>query len=381
MVQKQSKRNLNCDVLRIFAFILVILVHSLININFYGASNRGLTMLLLNLVRPIFMTCVPLFLILSGFLTKEPEFNKAYVLKLGKILFTYFLCAIVCLVCLHFLEHRELLLLRYYVFSILSFHAAPYGWYVDMYIGLYLLIPFLNRLWGGEKDKSLSNKKYKQNFILVLLFLFVLPSIFNIYDLTHLSSFFHHTSSKKFVQIVPDYWSSSGYPIMYYFLGRYLKEFKLKMKWKTNAFLIFIMTVVSGLFNFYRNYNHHFAWDIFDGMQSFQVMSLAVLIANLILNYKQIELKSAKLTKFINKLSVLTFGGYLVSRVFDVWLYNHVNATCSTIKEKVIYLLPVTIIVFCCSLILSYFIDLLSKYILKTMTQLKERVFKTKMSV
>lgn len=35
-----------------------------------------------------------------------------------------------------------------------SFKAAPYGWYVGMYMGLYLMIPFLNKAWNGFEEKS-----------------------------------------------------------------------------------------------------------------------------------------------------------------------------------------------------------------------------------
>ena len=167
-----TKRNLNCDILRIMAFIFVIAVHFLLNTNFYNIITKDITMLALNILRPLLMTCVPLFIFLSGYLTKEREFNKAYVLKLGKILLTYFLCAIACLITLHFIEHREALSIGGYIISILSFSAAPYGWYVNMYIGLFLLIPFLDKLW-----QALSTKKSKQNLILVLCFLLILPSI------------------------------------------------------------------------------------------------------------------------------------------------------------------------------------------------------------
>ena len=50
-----------------------------------------------------------------------------------------------------------------------------YSWYVNMYIGLYLLIPFLNLLWNNIEDKS-------GHFILVviLVIMTIAPSVFNI---------------------------------------------------------------------------------------------------------------------------------------------------------------------------------------------------------
>ncbi len=370
-----SKRNLNCDILRIIAFIFVIAVHSLSNINFYNTITKDITMLGLNILRPLFMTCVPLFIFLSGYLTKEREFNKTYVLKLGKILLTYLLCAIACLITLHFIEHREALSIGGYIISILSFDAAPYGWYVELYIGLYLLIPFLNKLW-----QALPNQKSKQNLILVLIFLFVLPTAINIYNINDLNWWLHPAKSQNYAQLMPNYWMGNWYPILYYYLGRYLKEYKLKIKLKTNILLIPILMILFGCFNFYRNYGSYFDWAIYVGNASFEVLIMTILIANLILNYKDFNFKSIKLTKFINKISVLTFGAYLLSRIFDALIYPLINNNTMYIKERVIYIIPTVIIIAILSLIAAYFIDLLSHLIIKSISYLNKKFIKLRTS-
>ena len=75
-------RNINCDFLRIIALLFVISVHSLLYIGFYDTVNDGPTMILLNIARCLFITCVPIFMILSGYLMSKKEFNRKYLQKI-----------------------------------------------------------------------------------------------------------------------------------------------------------------------------------------------------------------------------------------------------------------------------------------------------------
>ncbi len=371
-----TKRDLNCDILRIIAFLLVIAVHAFGFIGLYETITKDTTVLILHIGRTLIMTCVPIFIILSGYLTKEPKFNKAYVLKLGKIILTYILCAIACLVALHFLEHREVLTLRGYIFSILSFEAAPYAWYVNMYIGLYLLIPFLNSLWN-----SLSTKKSKQNLILVLCVLFIFPTIFNIYNFDSLNWWLHPSTSNNFATIFPNYWYGNCYPILYYFIGRYLKEYKLNIKLKTNIILLIFSMILFGSYNFYRNYSNYFAWTIFSSYPSLEVLIVTILFVNLVLKYKEFHLKNTKIVKLINKISVLTFGGYLLSRIFDIWLFPYLVNNTTYIKERIIYLIPMILCIGILSLISAYLIDIIAKILIKIFNYLKKKFIKPNMNI
>ena len=138
--------------------------------------------------------------------------------------------------------------------------------------------------------------------------------------------------------------------------------------------------IIFGLFNFYRNYGSYFDWGIYTGYSSFEVLIMTILVANLILNYKDFNFKSIKLTKFINKISVLTFGAYLLSRIFDALLYPLINNNTMYIKERVIYIIPTVIIISILSLIAAYFIDLLSHLIIKSISYLNKKFIKLRTS-
>ena len=177
-----KERSINCDVLRIMACFFVISVHSLRCVGFYDEVTQGSNMLFLNIARCLFEICVPIFIVLTGYLLTKREFNKNHICKLGRIVIVYILCSIVCLFALHFIENRDVLRLKDYIFQILSFEAAPYSWYVNMYFGLFLLLPFLNVLWN-----NLKNKKQKQYLLLVLIIIAVLPNTLNIFNFNDLN--------------------------------------------------------------------------------------------------------------------------------------------------------------------------------------------------
>lgn len=91
-----KERYFNCDVLRIIAFIFVIAIHSLSYLGFYNQINEGIIMLCLNVLRYLFIICVPLFLVLTGYLMENKDsFNKQYVFKLFRVMVTYILCRVV----------------------------------------------------------------------------------------------------------------------------------------------------------------------------------------------------------------------------------------------------------------------------------------------
>lgn len=46
--------------------------------------------------------------------------------------------------------------LKSFILGTLDFTGSNYSWYIEMYIGLFLLAPFLNLAYGKLKSKSKS---------------------------------------------------------------------------------------------------------------------------------------------------------------------------------------------------------------------------------
>lgn len=91
-----SKRNLNLDLIRCVAIFFVISVHFLLNTSFYSTAVYGKKMYLLILFRVIFMSCVSLFIMLTGYLMNKKEPTKEYYKKISRVVVTYVICSLLC---------------------------------------------------------------------------------------------------------------------------------------------------------------------------------------------------------------------------------------------------------------------------------------------
>ena len=73
-----KKRNINIDLIKCIAVFSVISVHFFLNTNFYNTPVVGNKMYIAVFFRTLFMICVPLFIITTGYLMKNKELNKKY---------------------------------------------------------------------------------------------------------------------------------------------------------------------------------------------------------------------------------------------------------------------------------------------------------------
>jgi len=170
---KKRTRDLNLDLIRGIAAFLVLSVHFFLNGGYYGADMVGKKMLLLTVVRTGFMVCVPLFLLLSGFLCHRKKWSGRYYLGVFRVLFTYGFATLVCLI-FRCIRQGVPFSVTWAVKGLLDYTGSPYAWYIEMYLGLFLLIPFLNAMYHG-----LDSQKKKLALVLTLAALTALPAFCN----------------------------------------------------------------------------------------------------------------------------------------------------------------------------------------------------------
>ena len=75
MTTKNVSRYYSLDIVRIFAFSCVVGVHFFLYTPFYIIPIHGSRMYISTLLRTFLMICVPLFLMLSGYLMKKRKAN------------------------------------------------------------------------------------------------------------------------------------------------------------------------------------------------------------------------------------------------------------------------------------------------------------------
>lgn len=341
-----QKRSAAADIIRCLALFFVVSVHFFLNNEFYSQPVEGERMFIMNIMRALFIICVPLFLVLSGYLLRKKELSKAYYARISKIIVTYVLVSIVCMLYSVFVQQKELTVTDM-VFKLLDFTGAPYSWYIEMYLGLFLLIPFLNILYN-----NLASQRHKQILIITFVILTALPSVINVYNVHSPSLWELPTATKDMSKLIPAWWIKL-YPITYYFIGCYLSEYGLKIKTTLNGILIVLCTLLSGAYTYWRSYKVKFIWGAWCDYGSLFNVILTVLVFAFFINLNYDRL-SSKTASFLRKLSGLCLGGYLVSWVFDSIFYPILLEKVPDMHRRLEYYVIIVPLVFVLSLIASY---------------------------
>lgn len=358
-------RNPAMDVVRIVACFFVVSIHFFLYSGFYAETISSGRMYVAVCMRVVFMCCVPLFITLSGYLMCNKKLNAKYYTRIGKTYFVYFVASLFCMLIYPKMygAFRILLGLPAQSFSplsfgdvirgILGFTGAPYAWYIEMYLGLFLLIPFLNILY-----EHIESRNQKRLLLYTCILLTALPSVLNVYcfsagPMWWRNPTMHDESGALFEaeQIFPAYWMLT-FPITYYYIGCYLKEYGLKLKTWKNLLLIVVMTIISGIYNIWRSKGTVFQHGAWGEHQSLFCVILTVLIFSFFMNLKYDHISNC-FKRFLSKVSALCLGIYLVSWCFDQLFYPILLKRVPVMGYRLKYYFVIVPAVFICSAIVS----------------------------
>lgn len=351
-----KNRDYSLDCVRIFALFTVISVHFFLNSGFYQRPVVGTSMLVQCIIRSFFMICVPLFLLLTGYLMKNKELSIKYYKGIGNTLFVYVLASIACVLFKNIYypnEHHNLLL------SILNFTGANYAWYIEMYIGLFIIIPFLNLIYNNLKNQS-----QRKLLILTMLFLTSIPCVLNIFVFNNSSWWSQPSLIQTYQKVIPSYWVSM-YPITYYFIGGYLHDYGLKLNNIQCLIVMIVSTVLAGFISYHWSTPSNFIWGSWADFGSLFTAITASCVFILIKRNMSLNNLSDRGRMFISKVAGLTLGGYLVSYIFDTIIYSFFKSRVNNDYLGLRYYLIIVPLVFVCSILLSYLLDFIQKGINK----------------
>lgn len=330
------KRNINIDLIKCIAVYLVISVHFLANIKLYQIIiTKGTYPAIV--FRSFFMVCVPLFIITTGYLMNNKKLSKKYYYSLFRVLIIYILDGLLYVLYKH-IYYDELISIKYILYTIASFNVG-YSWYIEMYLGLFLIIPFLNLIYN-----NLKNNKEKIILIFTMLTLTSIPGLFN-------------TKEYWF----PDWWIRL-YPITYYFIGCYLSNNRIRINKLLNILLIVIIIIISSIININISKGQTFNFVLLNDWGSILNVMLSVLVFILIENIN-LDNINIRLKRIITKISELSLGIYLTSAVVDDYVY-FIYYNGVDLKNALGYLKTVPL-VFILSISLSMIINWIYKFINK----------------
>lgn len=338
------KRIAGIDIVKSLAALFVVSVHFLLNTNFYSMKLSGFGMVLLTAARHFLLTCVPLFLLATGYLNRNKEPNVSYYKGIIKVLISYLFISVICIIFrkFYFGEQQRIL---FWVASIFNFSANGYAWYVEMYIGLFLLIPYLNILY-----KSLDSQQRKKGLIITFVAVTSLPSLINGIKIL---------DSRLFA--LPDWWINF-YPITYYFIGCYIAEYKPSIKTSKNLIYIFLVTIIHTMVYWFINRGEYFYKPFLGQYQNILTLLLSILI--FILFYNK-DIKNNLVKRFVVLVSTCSLDIYLFSYIVDLKIYGIVKPLTNTPKEHIYLMIPTILIVFLLCFVLSFVKKIIFDFIQK----------------
>lgn len=296
-----SKRNLNVDIIKAVSLLLVIGVHFFLYTGYYSI-NYSITNSIFIVLRNICMACVPLFIIVTGYLNKNKIWNKKYYLNIGRVYLLYSLAMFI----LTLVDNKYVInttLFKTTLINILNYKY--YGWYITMYVGLMLLAPIINIAF---KNMDESTRKYAViNIILAISIPVTLADLFS------------NVRYSIFSYILPNWWYYT-WPLMYYIIGVAFSYNKNTLKdFFSNSKILFWITLIINTLS-YNFFNIHIE-------SVLHVNIFIVIITTCIFSWLlSLDINiPEKIKPGIIFISNNTLLAYLLSYIVDNIIYPYVN--------------------------------------------------------
>ncbi len=334
-----KKRDFGPDLVRAVACIFVLAVHFYMYTGFYKQPYSGGVMMVSVPIRMALMTCVPMFLILTGYLCLKKSWSMGYYRALLPTIIGYILCGLV-IIAFKDIKYGIKLSFLGIIQSLLDYSAVPYGWYVEMYIGLFLISPFINAAWKAlEKNARFA-------LLVSVFFISCAPSVLNY----------------KY-QLIPEFWTST-YPVAYYLLGAWLKEYPVKIKkiWLLLGWLL--MTGLCCIVQYDLFSESAFVFSTTNYWSSIFVFGESFFLFSFLISFKGEKLPRPVMWT-LRRIALLSFPLFMLSYIGDALIYTKLKAFCPDLRSFLPYHVPIVIVNLILSAVLAQIVDWATKGIMK----------------
>lgn len=335
----QNKRRTELDILRTLAMIAVIVIH-LCATTLKTIKVDSNLWLFLNCVHSSITWCVPVFVLISGYLFLKPE--KAISIRdiYGKYIKHIAIC---------FIFWSAVFQLYYFLFAknglnwkgiISELLIGPYPfWYLYMLVGLYMIVPFLRKF---------TNEKQLLQYFIVLFIVFsfitnyatAIPVIGNIIDTILGKALFHFALG------------FTGY----YILGYYISQYGVSLKWEIVIYALGAIGVLVSCVGttvqsrMQGEYNEWFSKYLMPNV-IFESMAIFTLFTKRISKMQF----SAKTVKLFSNMTQLGFGVYLIHALV-IEVFNHLGITVLSFNS--LFAIPIlTVSVYLICIVIIYIIQ------------------------
>lgn len=302
MVKEEKKREIGLDIIRTIAIFCVFTIHSIAYKGVLGAEQLSFKWTIFMIIRFFAMIAVPLFLLLTGYLNNKKDITKKYYKGIIPLILSYLFVSITEIISTAIFTNTDIKFGNA-VINILNFSANSYAWYFEMYIGLFLLIPFLNKLYD-----TLKNSKEKFVLVISLVFLTFIPQVVKTFYV-----------AEKALDITPDYWQII-YPITYFYIGKLIRDFKPNLKMVYRVLFFIVALSIPCVSCYILSTPIEYAWYAFNGFEALPTALVAIAVFLLFYDFKY---KIPVLGRLISEISICSFEMYLFSSIWDKYFYNN----------------------------------------------------------
>lgn len=340
------KRESGADLYRILGLLFVNTLHACLYNGFYYEAQEGIAIFLADTVRWLVFSCNAMFMLLTGYLKTASPWGLRYYKSLLAVLIGYVLtCLVTYPIRYHFIGEKDTFAVWWERFITFS----NYSWYIEMYIGLFILSPLVNLALDNIPD---AGKQWLLACSMVVI------------TVGH---------SATTATVLPDY-CGSFYPLTLYTLGAVIRRTKPKVPALIG--LLGALLVAMGLSHAtMRTVTNGFYSGFSQGYGGFWVVMM-VFCLFLAVYRLQIGPRCAKVLAF---LSGGVFEGYILSRLFDVWIYGEFPQWHTPEKYPLLFLC-VTLPVFVISLLSGKLLNMLSAFLTGRLWKIIELPFRKKAS-
>lgn len=290
-----KNRESGLDIVRTVACIFVVAVHFYLNCGYYNEPLVGMRMYVMTFARWLFVSCVPLFFMLTGYLkiNKKADYNHYHAL-IG-LFISYVLISVAKMFLYNHLWGKV------YGLKDMFKNLGNYqiAWYMGMYLCLFLLIPFLNRMWNALDNREVNI------LIATLVFLCAVYPVFN---------------------YIAPYYFIGLYPVMYYFIGAAIRKWKPKLN---KVVLLLITCAVCALEAFISirfTSTGLFDWTVIstaDG--TYGTIFIAITSTCIFLLLYDVQIKGKIISGIMSAVSRVSFEIYLFAGAYDAIVFQYLK--------------------------------------------------------
>lgn len=360
MTKEKTERNSNFELMRITSMFMIVIWHFIFHSNIL-AKTSGTLNLIIYFIYIIVSIHVNSFILVSGYFQYNKKFKPRKIVSLITTTWFYKLIYAIIFSVTGIVTITKTEMLFFIQPFNFNYGFGEFYWFINMYIFLYLLSPFINKL-----IETLSQRQHKTLIIILLIMLSIVPTV---------------TLNSTL--------NNNGYTIasfvMLYIIGAYFGKYKLrenyhfknfsKNKYQLLLLVLFIISIFLAITpKIITDYFENSTIEILSyvkylfGLKLIDYISPVIILESVLylLLFETFDFKS----KFINKVASLTFGIYLVheNNFLVKFLYDRLPISVNGViyPNVIIKMLLYSIIIFIVSAIIEYIRQLNSKLITKT---------------